>query len=235
MPELNAINDRALEHIFEMTTRLSAIADYLNIEAEGLLQIAKTESGGLRKRAFSTAPRVVASQALKLYLSKFMPDEKDVSAIHVDSILELLDEDGERRVDLPYKHSLIISYEEMYVIDSQKSPKKGTFSTREFDYDNSMKYPADAYTKWFDCDRISDNIVIRTRSEGDFLTINSAGDHKSLQDYFIDEKIPRHMRDTIPLVCDGNHVMWIVGHRISEYYKISNNTTRVIEISYTEE
>jgi tRNA(Ile)-lysidine synthase len=48
----------------------------------------------------------------------------------------------------------------------------------------------------------------------------------------VDEKIPRHKRDKIILVCDGSHVMWVVGYRISEYYKISNNTTRVLEIVY---
>ena len=98
-----------------------------------------------------------------------------------------------------------------------------------------MNYPKETYTKWFDCDRIMANVVIRTRAEGDYLVIDSEGNRKSIQDYFVDEKIPRHMRDTVPLVCDGNHVMWVVGHRVSEYYKISTNTTRVLEISYTEE
>jgi tRNA(Ile)-lysidine synthase len=98
-----------------------------------------------------------------------------------------------------------------------------------------MNYPKETYTKWFDCDRIMANIVIRTRAEGDYLVIDSKGNRKSIQDYFVDEKIPRHMRDEVPLVCDGNHVMWVVGHRVSEYYKISENTTRVLEISYPEE
>ena len=48
----------------------------------------------------------------------------------------------------------------------------------------------------------------------------------------VDEKIPRHLRDEVPLVCDGHHVMWVVGHRVSEYYKISENTTRVLEVVY---
>ena len=95
-----------------------------------------------------------------------------------------------------------------------------------------MKYPTETYTKWFDCDRIIDNIVIRTRMEGDYLCIDSQGNRKSIQDYFVDEKIPRHLRDEVPLVCDGHHVMWVVGHRVSEYYKISENTTRVLEVVY---
>ncbi len=235
MPELNKINDKALEHIFDMTERLSEVADYISFEASGLLQMAKEEDGSLRKRALSTAPRVIASQALKDYLSGFMPFQKDVSAVHIESILELLNEEGERQIQLPYKKTLIISYDKIYVIDKDEEKTKGHFEYREFAYERAMNYPKETYTKWFDCDRIVANIVIRTRAEGDYLVIDSDGNRKSIQDYFVDEKIPRHLRDEVPLVCDGNHVMWVVGHRVSEYYKISENTTRVLEISYTEE
>ena len=233
IPELSQVNPKALEHITEMTNRLTEVAEYISLEARGLLQIAKEDGDKLRKRAIATAPRVIATQALKEYLSGFMPQQKDVSATHIEAIIGLLNEDGERQVKLPYKKTLVISYEHLYVIDEEDSQSEtGTFSFREFNYEQGVKYPTDAYTKWFDCDRITDNVVIRTRAEGDYLTIDSAGNHKSLQDYFVDEKVPRHMRDQIPLVCDGSHIMWVVGYRISEYYKISNNTTRVLEIVY---
>ena len=166
---------------------------------------------------------------------QFLAMQNEVSAVHVDKILELLNEDGERQVQLPYKKTLIISYEEMYVLEDTEDKVEPVFNYREFDYEQGMNYPTDRYTKWFDCDKISGNVVIRNRAEGDYLTIDSAGNHKLLQDYFIDEKIPRHLRDGVPLVCDGSHVMWVVGYRISEHYKISKNTTRVLEISYTEE
>jgi tRNA(Ile)-lysidine synthase len=235
LPELTEINDKALEHISDMTDRLSEIADYISLEAKGLLAMATLEDGKLRKRAIATAPHVIATQALKEYLSGYMPYQKDVAAVHIDSILGLLNEDGERQVQLPYKKTLIISYEEIYVMDGGQKAKEHAFDYREFSYEKGMKYPVSTYTKWFDCGRIGANVVIRTREEGDYLCIDSKGNHKSIQDYFVDEKIPKHLRDEIPLVCDGSHVMWVVGYRVSEYYKISENTTRVLEISYMEE
>ncbi len=235
LPELIEVNDKALEHISEMTERLGEVANYISLEARGLLQIAALPDNKLRKRAIATAPRVIAAQAVKEYLSGFMPHQKDVAAVHIDSILDLLSSDGERQIALPYKKKLIISYEELYVEEDEDKKCQGTFNYREFEYNGDMKYPKEIYTKWFDCDRIGTNIVIRTRSEGDYLCIDSAGNRKSIQDYFVDEKIPRHLRDQIPLVCDGNHVMWVVGHRVSEYYKITSDTKRVLEINYTEE
>jgi len=235
MPELVEINDKALEHITEMTEKLSEIASYISLEANGLLQIAKSDGNKLRKRAIATAPRVIACQALKEYISSYMPYQKDVATIHLDSIIDLLNREGERRVDLPYGKTMIISYEDIYILEEDEPKKNFKFNYQEFDYKEGMKYPKDRYTKWFDCDRISDNVEIRTRAEGDYLCIDSDGNRKSIQDYFVDEKIPKHLRDQVPLVCDGHHVMWVVGHRISEYYKISENTARVLEISYTEE
>ena len=54
--------------------------------------------------------------------------------------------------------------------------------------------------------------------------------HKSVKDYMVTEKIPRQDRDKILLLTEGNHVLWIVGHRISEYYKISKNTKRILQV-----
>ena len=33
------------------------------------------------------------------------------------------------------------------------------------------------------------------------------------------------------VVADGSHILWIPGVRVSEYYKVSDNTERIWEIS----
>ena len=93
--------------------------------------------------------------------------------------------------------------------------------------------PQNRYTKWFDYDKMEERAVIRTRGRGDFLTIaDGAGRtvHKSLKDYMIGEKIPRQLRDGIQLVAFGNHILWLVGWRISEAFKVSGDTERVLQV-----
>ena len=46
----------------------------------------------------------------------------------------------------------------------------------------------------------------------------------------VTEKIPRQDRDRIPLIAQDHHVLWLVGYRISEYYKISKNTKRILQV-----
>lgn len=46
---------------------------------------------------------------------------------------------------------------------------------------------------------------------------------------WIDEKIPSELRDRIPVLADGNRVMWVIGYRISSDYKIDEATKRVFQ------
>lgn len=56
-------------------------------------------------------------------------------------------------------------------------------------------------------------ICLRSRKKGDFLRIRM-GDgrlhRKKLQDLFVDMKIPKSMRDEIPLAAIGNEILWIL-------------------------
>jgi tRNA(Ile)-lysidine synthase len=61
------------------------------------------------------------------------------------------------------------------------------------------------------------------------MTLNGGG-RKTIKAFMIDEKIPRQERDHIPLVADGSHILWVIGYRISEYYKIREDTQRVIQV-----
>jgi len=55
---------------------------------------------------------------------------------------------------------------------------------------------------------------------------------KKLKDFFIDEKIPREERNRIPLVENNGNIIWIVGYRISEEYKVNSDTREVLALEY---
>lgn len=88
--------------------------------------------------------------------------------------------------------------------------------------------PKNQYTKWFDYDKINVGLSIRYRKNGDYLTL-SGGGKKKLRRFMIDEKIPEDERDRIPVLADGDHVLWVIGYRISDYYKITDETEYILE------
>ena len=92
----------------------------------------------------------------------------------------------------------------------------------------NQEFPKNQYTKWFDYDKIENSLSVRTRRTGDYITIKGGG-KKSVKAYMIDEKIPAADRNSIFLLADGSHILWIIGYRISEYYKISPQTTTILQ------
>lgn len=107
------------------------------------------------------------------------------------------------------------------------------FLMRIFPFEGNLsEIPRKIYTKWFDYDKINVKLQIRFRQEGDYFLLDDSGRKKKLKDYFINEKIPREDREKIPLLVDGKHVLWIVGYRISAYYKVTGNTARILEVHY---
>lgn len=97
---------------------------------------------------------------------------------------------------------------------------------KEFDLIKENKY-----TKYLDYDKINNCLNLRFRQPGDYFIFNDNGQKKSLKEYFIHEKIPISMRDKIPLIADGNHILWIVGYRISAYYKVTKETKKIIQMT----
>lgn len=97
--------------------------------------------------------------------------------------------------------------------------------------ENNIKNEENFYTKHFDCDKMKFMLRLRYRKAGDLFSIGSTLKHKKLKSYFIDEKIPKEQRSYIPLLTDGNHILWIVGHRISEAYKVTKDTRHILKVT----
>jgi tRNA(Ile)-lysidine synthase len=77
-------------------------------------------------------------------------------------------------------------------------------------------------------------LELRNRRSGDYLTITADGKKKSVKEYFIEEKIPREERDGMALLADGNHILWVVGMRISEHYKVTQQTTNILQVTVSD-
>jgi len=69
------------------------------------------------------------------------------------------------------------------------------------------------YSAIFDLSRLSMPLLVRGRRPGDYFFPSGFGRRKKLQDYFVDEKVPRDERDAVPLICSGKDIIWVLGYR----------------------
>ncbi len=82
---------------------------------------------------------------------------------------------------------------------------------------DDIRQTTDKWSAFFDARKIAGQLVLRTRRAGErFAPRGMNGKHKSLHEFMIDEKIPRHLREFVPLLADEEKVLWVVGYRQGE-------------------
>lgn len=69
--------------------------------------------------------------------------------------------------------------------------------------------------------------VIRTRRDGDWIHPLGAPGRQKLSEYFINHKIDRPLRDVIPLIAQGDEIIWVMGVGISEKARLREETKAV--------
>ncbi len=183
-------------------------------------------------------------------IEKLKGDARDLTAVHAEQVCALVTGRRGSRIALPGGIYAELGYGEISLRKVKKRAQVSTpipvmqddsvhFERHEFLGEifsfsleaagKNEKISTNCYTKWFDYDKIKEGAVLRTRRPGDYLA-NGKGSHKKLKDYLIDCKVPREKRDKCILLADGSHVIWAVGLRISEDYKVSSRTERILKV-----
>jgi tRNA(Ile)-lysidine synthase len=74
-------------------------------------------------------------------------------------------------------------------------------------------------------------LAVRGWRDGDRFQPLGMSEEKKLQDFFVDEKVPRSQRDRVPLVLCGGRIAWVVGHRIAEWAKVIEVTKNILKLT----
>lgn len=242
-----------VSHIARACEMLAETEDYLEEQtAAAIHKCVAYEQGGADKSC-----TIIVSELLKCHpflqkrilhtlVKDLSPQAKDISYVHIKELQMLFTGEGNRMVCLPFRITGRREYDKVIlernadtaqagqkIEDGMHFPYKICYAIFENSVEKNKEVPQNEYTKWFDCDKIEQSLEIRTRQTGDYLTLADKEGrliHQSLKDFFINQKIPAGIRDSIPVLAQGSHVVWLVGYRISEYYKIDENTKRILQV-----
>ena len=207
---------------------------------------------------FLTLHPLMRKRLLYEEVKRLSPGQKDITYRHIEELLTLFTREGNRQICLPFGIRGRRQYGEVLLTtvragtgETEKTAVQGVLSGQKgileleqgiLEYsicelshtpEKNQEVPTNQYTKWFDYDKIKKCPMIRTRQTGDYLTIADGRGgmiRKSLKSYFVDEKIPREERDRLPILAEDDHVLWVMGYRISEYYKVTENTKRILKV-----
>ena len=179
---------------------------------------------------------------------------KDIGRNHVAEVMKLCDAETGAGIDLPGGGRVYVQYDRIIFstkTDSDTEKERGCdpvdidmtrdgvyemgngrLTVRIYDRPKMLDLSKKECTKYLDYDRIIQCLQLRTMKNGDYIVVNSAGSRKKLNRLFTDAKIPADRRGEIPLVAAGSEIVWAVGLRIGENYKVTDNTRRILHMEF---
>ncbi len=84
-----------------------------------------------------------------------------------------------------------------------------------------------------DSDTVEFPLLIRKWKKGDYFQPLGMSGFKKLSDFLIDEKVPLHQKENTWLLCSGQKIVWVLGRRIDNRFKIRPSTKEILKIEIT--
>ncbi len=137
----------------------------------------------------------------------------------------------------------------IYPLDTNKGINKNIInSITEFydykiiphldDYHLTTAFISNPNVAYFDWNLITFPLMIRTWEEGDSFQPYGMKGKKKLSDYFIDLKLNLNQKQQVHILCEANNpqnILWIIGFRTDNRYKVTPNTQKMLRLSLNQD
>ena len=161
---------------------------------------------------------LIAAQPGKHVMSKTHRLIKDRDLLLLEKIFkksgpnEFFINDGDNRIEIP---GFKIAIEELFI------------SNFKFQIPNSKQTSKVIH---LDKDLLKFPLIVRKWKEGDYFYPFGMKGRKKLSKFFKDEKLSTIDKEKIWLLCSGEAVLWVIGHRMDDRFKVTPGTKRILKI-----
>ena len=190
---------------------------------------------------FNLLHDALKGRVIRLAIKKIAKSVKDVGKIHSDGVKDIFVGKTGRKISLPYGLEAQKQYEKC-IIKKEDAIKKAFYyniSTKETFIKESGIYIWLSYEKddkaqiykCFDREKTGDIFWVRNRENADRIDINIDGRSRKIKDILIDNKVPRDIRDTVPVIGCENGILWVFDYRSSITKRAYENNENKIYIN----
>lgn len=255
LPQLETYQPRIVEILGRTADIARADNQWLNAQARTWIEEwSQTDPGNeiiLPISRFRELPEALKNHGVREALKTVAGGLRRISLTHIEAIKRLAgSERPQTRVTLP--DGLLVRRVYDRLIFSKGGPPQadsycifieriGTFyidalgcplTLEEMEPGGSQNLEAGPWTVYVDADRIAFPLLLRNFRPGDrFVPFGMKG-HKKLKDLFVDMKIPADLRARIPVLVQGDRVIWVCGLRMDDRFKVTPGTRRVLKIAF---
>jgi tRNA(Ile)-lysidine synthase len=244
LPSLRRLNPQVDDALAGLADSLASDLEALEVLSAALLKLGP---GGVSidRQAFLRAPRGVRARAVRQAFGSVAGTKRNLSQRHVIAVLETAGTTGSV-LDLPGGVVVEVRRDRIR-FELRPSTGKPSLSSRSvrlavpgntsfgpwrFEVEvvraprDTRRSPFTAYLNVESAGALS----VRRRRPGDRLRPLGMNGSKKVQDLLVDSHVPRTERDAVPLVCSGDRIAWVVGHRIAEWAKVLEGAERAVRV-----
>lgn len=86
---------------------------------------------------------------------------------------------------------------------------------------------------YIDKSLLNERLVVRKYQKGDYFYPIGMQGKKKVSKYFKDEKLSLLEKEATWLLCNGNEIVWVIGRRLDNRYKVTKDTQSILKITYS--
>ena len=248
LPMLRAEYSPGLTEVLNRTSTLMREAQEFiseritHIMKQGVKEISKTSFAiniGMFQTIKDFAKGELIQSSLRYYL-RMQP----ISMVAIDSILHIAQGPAGGRLDITKDLFVIREREELVFARPEQGievfmplMKIGTFTSHGIGYHGEIADPRSVnfgehpLIEYFDAELFPEQCVIRHWRDGDRITPIGMEGSMTVSDFLTNAKINVADKRKVLVLCSGDEVLWVVGYRIHNGYKVTQQTSSIMRIS----
>ena len=259
LPQMRSYNPSIAVSLGRLAESVSHDLDFIAQAVDSASSDVVTRSATgvtLDRSAFTDLHPAVQRHLLRRAVELVAGDASDLEFAHIEEMTRLMAGPAGKKTRLPGLVTLEVDHDRAHLSAEREQanllpevdqyPTKlnvpggmasggWTMSAQMVDDLDSAREPTDELglklVERFDADALGHELLVRTRRQGDVFRPLGMNSEKSLSDFMKDAHVPARWRDRLPIVVKASgEVAWIVGWRIADWAKITDDTRRVIEI-----
>ena len=245
IPRMELINPSTKQNIFSLTELIKndqeIINDLVDEKYDQALIKENKKEITFNKEYFENLSNPLKSHIIRKAWGNLKGDLKNLSKENIDDFISIVSlSDGKKIIkdDIEF----IKSYDKYVLLkmDDKESRHKEVYLIldeeiifNDYKIKASIKNVPGKRSRnigYFPKEKLSFPLLVRARENGDRFKPYGMNHKKKIKDFFIDQKVDRYKRDEIPLIISNNDIIWVVGYRQSDDYKIGKEDREFIKI-----
>jgi tRNA(Ile)-lysidine synthase len=245
MPLMRGINprfDEAIARTIEVLGDEDALLDGMARTAAAALATAGTEISADRED-LAALPRALQRRVLRLLLRETFPESSRLDFEHLEAVCDGLPDPSFAR-DIGSGLRAFAEYGRLII--SRSGEQAGTLTSRTLTVPGTVDLeragrivaepggaaepPSDPRAALIDADAITGPLSVTAVLPGDRMRPFGMQGTRKVSDILIDAKVPARQRTSVPVVRDGERIVWVAGVKSSDDYRVGPHTVRTVRL-----